>query len=191
MVDMKMGAEHVVDLLEADAEREQLVAPALLAGKIERRRMALVLAGAGVDQDDVMRRAHHEGLVGDDDHAECRVEHLRLHRGQMMLEDGLVIGRKEVLRPPPRAFALDHRIDGDIADPDLPHPCISRDCWEKRNGRLPAVQADHGGSGPRPEMSKARRAATTPVWSAPRTTRTRRWGPCLGLIPARQHLETL
>jgi hypothetical protein len=28
----------------------KLVAPALLAGKIERRRMALVLAGAGVDR---------------------------------------------------------------------------------------------------------------------------------------------
>src|SRR5665213_3826444 len=124
MVDMKMGAEHVVDLLEADAEREQLVAPALLAGKIERRRMALVLAGAGVDQDDMMRRAHHEGLVGDDDHAQRRVEEFRLHRGQMMLEDGLVIGREEVLRPPPWALALDHRVDGDVADPDLPHFCF-------------------------------------------------------------------
>jgi hypothetical protein len=37
------------------------------------------------------------------------------------LEDGLVIGRKEILRPPPRTLALDHRIDGGIADPELPH----------------------------------------------------------------------
>jgi hypothetical protein len=48
-----MGAEHIVHHLVADPEREQLVTPALLAGKIERRRMTLVLAGAGVDQDRV------------------------------------------------------------------------------------------------------------------------------------------
>jgi len=47
-----MGAKYVIHLLVGDAEREQLVAPALLAGKIERR-MALVLAGAGIDQDGV------------------------------------------------------------------------------------------------------------------------------------------
>jgi hypothetical protein len=39
----------------------------------------------------------------------------------MMPEHGVVIGRKEILRPPPRTFTLDHRIDGDIADPDLLH----------------------------------------------------------------------
>ena len=121
MVDMKMGAEHIVDLREPDAEREQLVAPALLARKIERRRMALVLTGTGVDQDGVARRADHEGLVGDDHHAERGVEHLRLHAGQMMLENGIVIGREEILRPPPRPLALDYRVDGDVADPDLLH----------------------------------------------------------------------
>ena len=42
-------------------------------------------------------------------------------RRQMMLEDGLVIGREEILRPPPRPLALDHRIDGDVADPELLH----------------------------------------------------------------------
>src|SRR5260221_7560437 len=116
MVDMKVGAEYIVDLLVADAEREQLVAPALLARKIERRRMALVLAGAGVDQDGVARGADYKGLVSDHHHAERGVEHLRLHGGQMMLEDGLVIGREEILRPPPRPLALDHRIDGDVTD---------------------------------------------------------------------------
>jgi hypothetical protein len=50
MVDVEVSAEDVVDLLKADAEREQLVAPALLARKVERRGMVLVLAGAGVDQ---------------------------------------------------------------------------------------------------------------------------------------------
>jgi len=38
-----------------------------------------------------------------------------------MLEYGLVIGREEVLRPPPRAFAFNHGVDGDVADPELPH----------------------------------------------------------------------
>jgi len=36
-------------------------------------------------------------------------------------EYGLVIGREEILRPPPRAFAFNHRVNGDVADPDLPH----------------------------------------------------------------------
>jgi hypothetical protein len=81
--------------------------------------MALVLAGAGVHQDRVTRRSDHEGLVGDDHHAQHLVEHLRRHHGQVTFEYGLVIGREEVLRPPPRAFALDHRVDGDVTDPDL------------------------------------------------------------------------
>jgi hypothetical protein len=70
--------------------------------------------------------SHHEGLVGDDDHAEGFVVHLRLHRGQMMPEDRLVKGREEIPRPPPRTLAFDHRIDGDVADSDLLHfasPC--------------------------------------------------------------------
>ena len=121
MVDVQMGAEHVIDLLVGDAEREQLVAPALLAGKVERRRMALVLAGAGIDQDGVARRADDKGLVGDHHQAQRGVEHLRLHAGQMMLEDGIVIGREEILRPPPRSLPFDHRVDGDVADPELLH----------------------------------------------------------------------
>jgi hypothetical protein len=39
----------------------------------------------------------------------------------MMLEDGVVIGREEILRPPPRPFPLDDGIDGDVADFDLLH----------------------------------------------------------------------
>ncbi|GCC48700.1 hypothetical protein chiPu_0032795, partial [Chiloscyllium punctatum] len=91
VVDMQMGAEHVVDLLIGDAEREQLVAPALLARKVERRRVPLVLAGAGVDQDGVARRPHHEGLVGDHHHAAGGIEDFGLHRFQVMLEHGVVI----------------------------------------------------------------------------------------------------
>jgi hypothetical protein len=121
VIDMQMGAKHVVDLFIGDAEREQLVAPALLARKIERRRMILVLAGAGIDQDGVARRADHEGLVGDHHQAGCGVEHLRLHGLQMMLEHGIVIAGEEILRPPPRPFPLDDGIDGDVTDPDLLH----------------------------------------------------------------------
>src|SRR5260370_27566447 len=140
MVDMKVGAEHLVDLRVADAEREQLVAPALLARKIERRWMALVLDGTGVDQDGVARRADHEGLVGDDHHAERGVEHLRLHAGQMMLENGLVKGREEILRPPPRPLALDHRVDGDVADPDLLHFSFRSRFLRQRSGRHRGVK---------------------------------------------------
>jgi hypothetical protein len=100
----------------------------LLAGKIERRRMPLVLAGAGVHQDRVMRGSDHESLVGNDHHSQRLVENLRLHGGQVTSEYGLVIGREEVLRPPPRAFAFNYRIDGDITDPDLPHFCFPRNC---------------------------------------------------------------
>jgi hypothetical protein len=39
-----------------------------------------------------------------------------------MFEDGLVIiGREKILRPPPRALAFNHRVDGDVADPELFH----------------------------------------------------------------------
>src|SRR3546814_10611158 len=89
-----MRAEDVVDILEADAEREQLAPPALLAGKVERRRMALVLAGAGVDQHGVPRRAHHESLVGHHHLAGRGVEDLRLHRRQMPLEGRPVESRE-------------------------------------------------------------------------------------------------
>ena len=111
---MEMGAENIIYLVVSDAERKQLVAPALLAGKIERRRMTLVLAGAGIHQDRVMRRADHESLIGDHHHSRRLVEHFRLHRRQVTLEDGLIIGREEILRPPPRPFALDHRVNGDV-----------------------------------------------------------------------------
>jgi hypothetical protein len=143
MVDMQMRAEHVVHLVVADAERLKFVAPALLAGEIERRRMALVLAGAGIDQDDVVRRAHHKGLVGDDHQPQRGIKHLRLHRWQMMLEHRLVIGREEILRPPPRAFAFDHRVDGDIADSELFHffvPSISTFVIPGRRRRVGATR---------------------------------------------------
>src|SRR5690349_15420189 len=40
-------------------------------------------------------------------------------------EHALVIGREKILRPPPRPFPLDHRIDRDVADPELLHDYIA------------------------------------------------------------------
>src|ERR1700730_787291 len=140
MVDMKVGAEHIVDLVVGDTERKQLVPPALLAGKIERRRMTLVLAGAGVHQDGVAWRSNHEGLVCDDHHAQRRIEYFRLHGRQVTFEGGLVIGWKEILRPPPWALTFNHRIDGDVAAPDLFHFLLLPELPGHRNGRLPAVK---------------------------------------------------
>jgi hypothetical protein len=42
-----------------------------------------------------------------------------------MLEYGIVIGWKEVLRPAPRPFAFDDGVDGDVADPELLHCSFS------------------------------------------------------------------
>src|ERR1700753_288265 len=39
----------------------------------------------------------------------------------MMLEYGVVISREKILRPPPRPRPFDHRIDGDVAYPELFH----------------------------------------------------------------------
>ena len=41
---------------------------------------------------------------------------LGLHDRQMPHEGGFVVRREEVLRPPPGPFALDHRVDRDVAD---------------------------------------------------------------------------
>lgn len=169
---MQMRAEYVVDLVVSDAERKQLVAPALLAGKIERRRMALVLAGARVHQDGMARRPHHERLVGDDHHAQRRIEDLRRHRGQVMPEDGLVVGRKEVLRPPPRSVAFDHRVDGDVADPQLLHSLSPWLVGGKRNGRLAAVQAEANACG---SSDSARQVAGLPNGWRPPCCRTFNW----------------
>src|SRR5690606_5668936 len=124
MIDVQMRAEHVVDALEADAEGEQLLAPSLLAGKVERWRVPLVLAGACFDEYRVPRRSHHEGLIRHYHHAWCGVGRHRLPPRQMPPEDGSVGRPKSVLRTWPRAPVLAHRVDGDVADPDLAHPLL-------------------------------------------------------------------
>jgi hypothetical protein len=142
MVDMQMGAEHVVDLLIGDAERKQLVAPALLAGKIERRRVALVLAGTGIDQDGVARRADDKRLIGDHHQPQRRVEHFGLHAGEVMLEDGIVISREEILRPTPRPSRS--MTASMVISPIL--SCfivVSLPFSKQRNGRVQRRQAAH------------------------------------------------
>jgi hypothetical protein len=66
-------------------------------------------------------------------------------------ERRLVIGREEILRPPPRTLAFDHRIDGDVADPDLFHfvPLKAR---AHRNGSSLPIQAALKGSAIYAEM---------------------------------------
>ena len=115
-----MGAEHVVDGIERQAECMETVEPGLLR-KIHRRRIALVLARAGVDQDGVLRRAHHEGPVGDDEHSGCGVEYDRVHLREMAVADHRIECRKHVLGLSPRAVALDDAVDRHVADLDFPH----------------------------------------------------------------------
>jgi len=78
-------------------------------------------------------------LVGDQHHAERRIEHLGLHRLQVPPEHGSVISRKEILRPTPGALALDHRIDRDVAEPDLLHGFLPNFSVE-RSGRTHVLQ---------------------------------------------------
>ncbi len=80
MVDVQVRAEHEVDVFEAQPGSVELVEPALL-GKVERRRMPFVLAGAGVNQHGVMRRPHYERLIRDHHAVGCLVEHEVRHLG--------------------------------------------------------------------------------------------------------------
>ena len=69
----------------------------------------------------------------------------------MLVEGGLIMGRQEILRPPPRSFPFNHRIDGDVADPDLFHfvPLKAR---AHRNGSSLPIQAALKGSAIYAEM---------------------------------------
>jgi len=120
MVDVQMGAEHVIDVFEAQARGTETVEPRLFR-KIHRRRIALVLTGAGVDQDGVLGRAHHIGLIGDDHLAGHRVEYFLVERREMAPADFGIVGREHLLRLPPRPVAFDDAGDGDVADGELSH----------------------------------------------------------------------
>ena len=139
MVDVQVGAKHVVDVVEPQTGGGEAVEPRLL-GKVEWRRIALVFAGAGVDQDDVLGRPHHEGLIGDHHASGRRVEYCRIELGEMAPADVGVIGGEHVLRPPPRPVALDDAGNGDVADLERPHAVPVR-----MRGRLCLLAGPAGG----------------------------------------------
>ena len=115
MVEVEMGAEDVGDIFESEARGVETVEPRSL-GEVVRRRIALVLAGAGVDEDRVFRRSHEEGLVGDDHLAARRIEHGGIELGEMPASKLRVVSREHRLGRAPRAVALDEARDDDVAD---------------------------------------------------------------------------
>ena len=77
-------------------------------------------ASLGIHQNGVARRADDKSLIRDEHLPRVGVEHFWLHHLQMLLEGGLIVGRKEILRPSPWPFAFNHSVNGDVADSDLP-----------------------------------------------------------------------
>ncbi len=124
MVDVKVGAEHVIDVFELQPFGMEAVEPRLLR-KIHRRWIAFVLAGAGIDQDGVLRRAHDKGLVGDDHFPGCRIEYFLVQRSEMPLANLGIVGREHVLRLPPRSIALDDAGNSDVANRKFFHLGLS------------------------------------------------------------------
>ena len=86
MVDVQVGAKHVVDVLEPQARGRESVEPGFLR-KVHGRRVTFVLAGAGVDQDRVLGRAHDEGLIGHHHLAGRRIKHFPIKLREMALAD--------------------------------------------------------------------------------------------------------
>ena len=117
---MQVRAKDVIDILEAQTLGGKAVEPRLLR-KIHWRRVAFVLAGAGVDQDGVFGGAHHKGLVRDHHLARCRIEHLRVHFSEMAAADLWIVFREHFLRRAPRPVPFDDAGDGHIADRKLVH----------------------------------------------------------------------
>src|ERR1700730_15213780 len=115
MVDVQMCAEHIIYVVEFEPGITESVEPRLL-WEVHRRRIALVLAGAGVHQDRSLRRAHDVCLVGDHQASRGRIKHLRIEFGKISPSGVRVIGGKHVLWPPPWSVPLDDAGDGDVAD---------------------------------------------------------------------------
>ena len=78
--------------------------------------IALVLAGAGVHQHGVMRRAYDEGLIGDHHPVGGGVVHHRIQRREVPFADLGIISWEHILRPAPGAVAFDDAGDGNITD---------------------------------------------------------------------------
>src|SRR5215475_8151064 len=121
MIDVQVGAKHIIDIIELKLGIAESVQPRLL-WEVHRRCIALVLPGAGVHQNRMFRGSHHIGLIGDHQPAGDRIEHLGIEFGEMPPSGVRVIGRKHVLGPPPWPVPLDDAGDGNIADVKLAHP---------------------------------------------------------------------
>ena len=129
MVDVQMGAEHVVDVIKPEAGARQPVQPGLL-GEIHRRRVAFVLTRACVNQDNKMLAADHEGLVGNDHLTGCDIEGFRFDIPQEAGGAESAVSRKHGFRRAPRAVPLNNAGDCHIPDGQLPHMIL----------RLPTAQ---------------------------------------------------
>lgn len=90
MIDMKMRAEHGVDLVGVDAcggEAIQIVvAGSLVPGRADRARLAA--ADAGVDQHDPIAEAKQNGVPGQMQHLGGRCVMVRHQPGQHRVEIG-------------------------------------------------------------------------------------------------------
>ena len=93
--------------------------------------MALVLAGAGVDQDRVLGRAHDKGLVGDVHPAGHGIEHHGVQFGEVPAANRRIVSREHVLRFPPWSVPFDDAGDGDVADFKWRPPLLVRPAGQK------------------------------------------------------------
>jgi hypothetical protein len=125
MIDVQMRAKDVIDVLEAQAFGGEAVEPRLFR-KIHRWRIALVLAGAGIDQNCVFGGAHDVSLIGDHHFARRRIEHFAIEIGEMAADLRIVFW-KHFLRCAPRAVPLDDAGNRNVANRELVHfvplPC--------------------------------------------------------------------
>jgi len=119
-------------------------------GKIHRRGVALVLAGAGVDQDGVVRCADNEGLVGDHHSVRCGVVNHRVQGREVGAADLRRIGGEHRLGRAPGAVAFDDGRDRDVTNPGLLHVASLGQVSEamiRRNASLGKASSKWPGAG--------------------------------------------
>jgi len=122
VVDVQVGAHHVVDVIVADAGGGKALFPALARLVVPEgpRRPRLVVANAAVDENLVVRRLDEEALeaqhhlargidVGGPQPAQVLLQHIAAERGE------------ELEGVEQRRLAFHHRMDGDISDLERRH----------------------------------------------------------------------
>jgi hypothetical protein len=85
-----------------------------------------------------MRRAHHEGLVGDHRAVGRGIVDLGVHRREMALSDIGIVRREHVDRSPLRAVPLDDAGDCDVADRQAAH-CVPLPSRRPGDNSVPAA----------------------------------------------------